>query len=218
MPKKKSVKKKSKFPAKKKTAPKKAKKETKVSENLIMQTLRGMKDILPEEQSYWEQVRRSSERLARDYGFSRIDLPLVEYNNLFVRGVGEGTDIVDKEMYTFLTRGNDKVALRPELTAGLCRAYIQHGMNVLPKPVKLFTCGPVYRYDRPQEGRYREHHQVNFDAFGELDPILDAQVIQIASRMVQNLGIKAVQIQVNSIGCPTCRKEYKEPTQYLKDH
>jgi len=117
---------------------------------------------------------------------------------------------VDKEMYIFTTKGGDKVALRPELTAGLGRAYIQHGMNVLSKPVKLFSTGPVYRYDRPQEGRYREHFQANFDAFGEQDPILDAQLIQLAHRVVTSLGIKNIQFQVNSIGCPKCRKEYQE--------
>lgn len=193
-----------------KKASKGSKKEVKKAEPLVMQTLRGMKDILPVDQSYWDQVRRCSEKLARDYGFSRIDTPIIEYSNLYVRSVGEGTDIVDKEMYNFVTRGNDKVALRPELTAGICRSYIQNGMCVMPKPIKLFSAGPVYRYDRPQEGRYREHHQINYDAFGELDPILDAQVIQIASRIVQSLGIKAVQIQVNSIGCATCRKEYRD--------
>lgn len=174
------------------------------------QALRGMKDILPEEQPYWEHARRVFDRLSRDYGFSRIDVPLVEMSDLYTRSIGDGTDIIDKEMYTFTTRGGDKVALRPEMTAGICRAYIQNGMGSLPKPIKLFSYGPVYRYDRPQEGRYREHYQVNFDAFGEIDPIIDAQMIQIASRAVQNLGIKAVQIQVNSIGCPTCRKEYRD--------
>lgn len=176
---------------------------------VAFQNLRGMKDILPEEQPYWDQVRKVSEKLAREYGFLRIDLPLVEQNDLYTRSIGEGTDIVDKEMYSFVTRGGDRVALRPEFTAGVCRAYIQNGMNILPKPVKLFSTGPVYRYDRPQEGRYREHYQVNYDALGEQDPILDAQVIQIASRIVQSLGIKSVQIQVNSIGCPACRKDYR---------
>ena len=184
--------------------------EEKSAEPVILQPPRGMKDILPEEQPYWDQVRKVSERLAREYGFVRIDMPLVEFSNLYVRSVGEGTDIVDKEMYNFITRGGDKVALRPELTAGLCRAYLQHGMGVLPKPVKLFSTGPVYRYDRPQEGRYREHYQINFDSFGEQDPVLDAQMIQVASRVIQCLGIKAIQIQVNSIGCKTCRKEYRE--------
>lgn len=186
-------------------------------EPIILQLLRGMRDILPADQPYWEQVRRVTERVARDYGFSRIDTPVVEYSNLFVRNIGAGTDIVEKEMYNFVTKGGDKVALRPEMTASVCRAYIQHGMNVLSKPVKLFSIGPMYRYDRPQEGRYREHFQANYDAFGEIDPILDAQVIQIAHRLVQNLGIKSVQIQVNSIGCPVCRKDYIELlTNYLE--
>lgn len=179
-------------------------------EPIVLQPPRGMRDILPEDQSYWDQVRRVTERLARDYGFSRIDVPVLEFANLFNRSIGEETDIVEKEMYSFTTRGGDKVALRPEFTAGIARSYIQHGMNILPKPVKLFSAGSVYRYDRPQEGRYREFHQVNYDAFGEMDPVLDAQVIQVAARVVQGLGIKSVQIQVNSIGCHSCRKEYKE--------
>lgn len=182
----------------------------KVDEPILLQPPRGMKDVLPEEQPFWEQIRKVSERLARDYGFLRIDVPMLEYANLFTRSIGEGTDIVEKEMYSFATRGGDKVALRPELTAGICRSYVQHGMNVLPKPVKLFSFGPVYRYERPQEGRYREHHQINFDAFGEQDPVLDAQVIQVACRVVQSLGIKFIQVQLNSIGCPECRKDYRE--------
>ncbi|MBU2028806.1 histidine--tRNA ligase, partial [Patescibacteria group bacterium] len=200
---------------KKKTIEKKSKKfktgeKPKEWEELLLQPPRGMKDILPQDQPYWDQVRRVSEKLARDYGFARIDLPILEYTNLFSRGIGEGTDVIEKEMYSFLTRGGDKVSLRPEMTAGICRAYIQHGMNMLSKPVKLFSTGPAYRYERPQEGRYREHYQVNYDAFGEQDAILDAQIIQVALRVVQNLGIKAIQIQVNSIGCPACRKEYRE--------
>lgn len=193
---------------KKNTSAKKTSKKAPV-EPLLLQTVRGMKDVLPEEQGYWDQVRRTSERLARDYGFSRIDIPLVEYANIFVRTIGEGTDIVDKEMYNFVTKGGDKVALRPEFTAGICRSYIQNGMSVLPKPVRLFSTGPVYRYDRPQEGRYREHYQTNFDAFGEKDPILDAQIIQVAHRLIQNIGIKNIQFQVNSIGCQVCRKDYR---------
>lgn len=191
---------------------KKVAKKTSVKEiePIMLQPPRGMRDLLPKDQPYWEQARRVTERLARDYGFSRIDTPLVEFSNLYTRAVGQGTDIVEKEMYSLTTKGGDKLALRPEMTAGICRAYIQNGMTVLSKPVKLFSTGPVYRYDRPQEGRYREHFQANYDAFGEQDPILDAQVIQIAQRVVQNLGIKSVQIQVNSIGCPVCRKSYRE--------
>lgn len=189
---------------------KKAKAQKKIEEPLVLRTLRGMKDILPQDQGYWEQVRRVTERLARDYGYLRMDTPIVEYANLFIHSIGEGTDIVEKEMYTFVTRGGDRVALRPELTAGNCRSYIQNGMQILAKPVKIFSTGPVYRYDRPQEGRYREHYQANFDAFGEQDPILDAQIIQMAGRIFQALGIKSFQMQVNSIGCPACRKDCKD--------
>ncbi|MBP7822650.1 MAG: ATP phosphoribosyltransferase regulatory subunit, partial [Candidatus Moranbacteria bacterium] len=140
---------------------------------LLMQTLRGMRDILPDEQPYWERARRILTKASEEYGFRRIDLPTVEYSHLYLRSIGAGTDIIDKEIYLFNTRGGDRVALRPEMTAGLCRAFIQHGMGVLPKPIRLFTMGPVFRYDRPQEGRYREHWQANFDIFGESDPILD---------------------------------------------
>ncbi|TAK95523.1 histidine--tRNA ligase [Patescibacteria group bacterium] len=177
-------------------------------EPLLLQTVRGMRDILPEDQPYWNQMRRVLNRSAQEYGFGRIDVPVLEYANLFNRSIGEGTDIIDKEMYSFVTRGGDKVALRPEFTAGIARAYIQHGMNVLPKPIRLFSMGTAYRYDRPQEGRYREFQQGNFDIFGEEDPILDAHLIQLASRVMNSLGIKNIEFQLNSIGCPQCRKEY----------
>lgn len=180
-----------------------------VEEEIMLQPPRGMRDLLPGDQPYWNQIRKVLQRMALEYGFQRIDLPILEYANLFTRSVGEGTDIVDKEMYTFTTKGGDKVALRPEFTAGIARAYIQHGMNVLSKPIKLFSMGQTYRYDRPQEGRYREFWQANFDAFGEQDPILDAQLIQTAYRVILGLGIKNVQFQVNSIGCPKCRKDYQ---------
>jgi len=183
-------------------------KKRKIVEPLLLQAPRGMKDILPGEQLYWNKIRTVLDRAYPKYGFQRIDTPLVEYANLFVRSIGEGTDVVDKEMYRFTTKGRDKVALRPEMTAGVARAYIQHGMNVLPKPIKLFCVGPVYRYDRPQEGRYREHWQANFDIFGEKDPVMDAQLIQLAYRVLGSLGIKNIQFQVNSIGCSDCRKNY----------
>ena len=181
-----------------------------MQEEMLLQALRGMRDILPDEQPYWERVRKVLTHASQEYGFQRIDLPTVEYAHLYLRTVGEGTDIVDKEIYLFNTRGGDRVALRPEMTAGLCRAYIEHGMGVLPKPIKLFSTGPVFRYDRPQEGRYREHWQANFDMFGESDPILDAQTIQLAHRVVQSLGLKNIEFQVNSIGTPESRKEYEK--------
>lgn len=177
---------------------------------LLLQPPRGMRDILPIDQPYWERVRKSLAGACQEYAFQRIDVPAVEYANLFLRSVGEGTDIIDKEIYSFTTRGGDKVALRPEFTAGTARAYIQHGMNVLSKPVRLFSIGPAYRYDRPQEGRYREFWQASFDVFGESDPILDAQVIQMAYRVVSQLGLKQIEFQVNSIGTPESRKEYEK--------
>lgn len=182
----------------------------KPEEPIMLQPPRGMRDILPGEQPYWNQVRRVLTRAAQEYGFQRVDTPLIEYANLFVRSVGKGTDIVEKEMYEFVTRGGDRVALRPEFTAQIARVYIQHGMNVLPKPIKIFSTGPVYRYDRPQEGRYREHFQANFDILGEQDPILDAQLIQLAQRVMSNLGIKNIEFQVNSIGCQECRPQYQK--------
>ncbi len=192
-----------------KNSAKKAKKITKVEEEIMLQPPRGMRDLLPGDQPYWAQLRKVVAKLGHEYGFQRIDPPAVEYSNLYTRSIGEGTDIIDKEMYTFTTKGGDKVALRPEFTAGICRAYIQHGMNVMPKPIKLFSIGPVYRYDRPQQGRYREHWQANFDIFGEQDAVLDAQMIQLAHRLVTGIGIKSLQFQINSIGCPKCRQDYQ---------
>ncbi len=190
--------------------PKKVFKPVQSEEELLLQSLRGMRDILPDEQPYWERVRRVLTHAQQEYGFQRIDLPMVEFAHLYLRTIGTGTDIVDKEMYVFNTRGGDKVALRPEMTAGLCRAYIQHGMTVLPKPVKLFSFGSLFRYDRPQEGRYREHTQANFDMLGEDDPILDAQALQLAFRVVRELGLKRIEFQVNSIGTPESRKDYEK--------
>lgn len=192
------------------TAAKKASVPSVSQEEMLLQALRGMRDILPDEQPYWERVRKALSHAAQEYGFQRIDTPLVEFTHLFTRSIGTETDIIEKEMYTFTTRGGDKVSLRPEFTAGIARAFIQHGMGVLPKPVKLFSVGPVYRYDRPQEGRYREFWQGNFDMFGESDPILDAQTIQLAYRVVQQLGLKNIEFQVNSIGVPESRREYEK--------
>lgn len=193
----------------KKSTVKRLVKKVPEKEPILLQPPRGMRDILPEDQPYWEHIRRTLSRLSYEYGFQRIDVPTVEYANLFNRTIGEGTDIVGKEIYSFTTRGGDKVALRPELTAGICRSYIQHGMNVLSKPIKLFSIGQIYRYERPQEGRYREHWQANFDIFGEDNPIMDAHLIQLAHRVVTSLGIKNIQFQINSIGCATCRKDYR---------
>ena len=213
MAKKKSMQKKvTKKTVSKKTVKKQAKKIVKLSgkveEPIILQPVRGMRDILPGEQPYWQQVRKVLENSAIEYGFSRIDTPVVEYENLFTRPIGEGSDVIDKELYSFKSRSRDNVALRPEFTTSIARAYIQHGMNILPKPVKLFSMGRAYRYEKPQEGNYREFRQGNFEIFGEDDPILDAQIIQMSASILKNLGIKNVQFHVNSIGTVESRKEY----------
>lgn len=201
-PKKKTSAKKVTKKAKAKTAPAKIKVSKKPPS-----LLRGFKDILPAEQKYWNLVRNKVKAIANDHGFDRIDLPILEETNLFIRSVGKETDITAKEMYTFEDRGGDLVSLRPEATASVARAYINHGMLNLPQPVKLFYIGPMFRYDRPQSGRYRQLHQFGFEALGDIHPVLDAQVIILTYKFFKEIGLE-VNIQINSIGCPECRKEY----------
>jgi len=178
--------------------------------NKRFQTVRGMRDILPAEQPYWQKLRKSVEKIAVDYNYQRIDLPILEAVELFERGTGKNTDIVDKEMYKFKTKGKEEVCLRPEGTPSAVRAYLQHGMRTWPKPVKLSYSGPMYRYDRPQEGRYREFFQFGFEAIGEQDAILDAQMIQMAMQIFRKLKIKNVSLYLNSIGCSECRPSYNK--------
>src|SRR3972149_1685681 len=136
---------------------------------------RGTTDILPQDQAAWGHVLRTAETIAQRYGDARIDTPIFEAPGLFARSVGQGTDIVDKEMYVFEDRGRNSLALRPEGTAGVCRAYLEPGMASWPQPVKLYYRGPQFRYDRPQAGRYRQFHQFGIEAVGEADAALDAE-------------------------------------------
>ncbi|MDP2586836.1 MAG: histidine--tRNA ligase [Candidatus Komeilibacteria bacterium] len=180
------------------------------------QLVKGMRDILPEEQRYWDFTRDLIDRVAKSYGFSRIDTPVLEFSDLFVRAVGTSTDIVEKEMYSFVDQGEDNLALRPEGTAAVGRAYIEHGMLNLPQPVKLYYFEPMFRRDRPQAGRYRQHYQFGFEVIGEPDAIIDAQLILIASKIYQAINLP-VNIQINSIGCPSCRPDFEnELKDYLK--
>jgi len=172
------------------------------------QLLRGFKDILPSEQKYWNLIREKAESLSLTYGFERIDLPILEETALFVRSVGKETDIVEKEIFTFTDRGGESICLRPEATASAVRAYINHGMLNLPQPVKLYYIGPMFRYDRPQSGRYRQFNQFGLEALGDFNPVLDAQIIIMCFNFFKELGIES-NVQINSIGCPGCRKEYK---------
>ncbi len=160
----------------------------------------------------------SAAQTSRAYGYDRIDVPVVEEEMLFRRTMGEHTDVVQKEMYTFETLGGDKVALRPEFTAGIVRAYIEHGMSNLPKPVKVWTDGPLFRYDRPQAGRYRQFHQVDWEMFGSSQPALDAELISLGYHILTGLGLDVI-VQVNSIGNRESRAEYISALkEYLKPH
>ena len=181
----------------------------------MYQAPRGTTDILPEDQPYWRFVEKAITEITRLYGYKRIDSPMFEETALFTRSVGEGTDIVDKEMYTFDDKGGKSMTLRPEGTASVCRAYVQHGMASLPQPVKLFYITPIFRYDRPQAGRYRQHHQFGCECFGEDDPAIDAEVIDMAWRFYKSLGMVNITLQLNSIGCKECRPAYLKA---LKDY
>ena len=169
---------------------------------------RGTSDILPQEQAYWRYVEQKAVNACQLYGYERIDIPAFEDADLFNRSVGEVTDIVEKEMYTFEDRGGNKITLIPEGTASICRAYLEHGLHNWPRPVKLYYITPVFRYERPQAGRYRQHHQFGYEAIGDDDPALDAEVIDMAWQFFQSLGLHHLSLSLNSIGCKTCRPGY----------
>jgi len=174
----------------------------------LYQVPRGTSDILPTEQLYWRFIEQKVVHVCQLYGYERIDTPVFEDTGLFTRGVGEGTDIVEKEMYTFEDRGGNKLTLLPEGTAPVCRAYLEHGLHNLPQPVKLYYFVSAFRYERPQAGRYRQHHQFGCEAIGESDPALDAEVIDMAWHFFQSLGLNRLTLLINSIGCKQCRPKY----------
>jgi histidyl-tRNA synthetase len=174
----------------------------------LYRAARGTTDILPADQPYWRYIEKAIADMTRLCGYQRIDTPIFEDTSLFSRSTGEYTDIVQKEMYTFDDRGGNSLTLKPEGTPPVCRAYIQHGMGSLPQPVKLYYISPIFRYDRPQAGRYRQHYQFGVEAIGDADPALDAEVIDMAWRLFQSLGLADISLQINSIGCKTCRPDY----------
>ena len=180
----------------------------------MISRLRGMRDILPEEYRYWELVTNKAENIIKYYGWLRTEIPVLENLALYERSTGKQTDIVSKEMYTFIDKDNERVALRPEATPGLVRSYVEHGMFSLPvQPVKLYFIGNLFRREKPQAGRYR---QFNLEMFGEESAVADAQVILIGYNLFKELQIEA-QVQINSIGCSLCRPEYvKKLAEYYK--
>ena len=181
----------------------------------MYQAPRGTQDVLPEDEKYWRYVENTASRLAEQFGYGQIRTPTFEETGLFVRGVGESTDIVSKEMYTFEDKGGDSLTLRPEATAPILRAYLEHGFASRPQPVKLYYLGSMFRYDRPQAGRYREFHQFDIEVLGEADATVDAEVILVAWRFFEALGLRDLTVQLNSIGDRNCRPAYLEA---LKAH
>lgn len=173
------------------------------------QNITGMPDILPRDRRVFGMVEDACFKVSSYYGYERIETPVLEYAEIFEKGTGEATDIVQKQMYSFKTEGDDFVTLRPEFTPGIVRAYTQHGMASWPHPVKISTFGPLFRHERPQSGRFREFRQFEIDAIGDLDPVIDAQIILIFYKIIQSVGIKNLNVQVNSTGCAKCKPVYK---------
>ncbi len=170
----------------------------------------GMHDTLSQDQRYFQKVYALSENIANFYGFQKIDTPILEDTNLYSKGTGLTTDIVQKQMYTLRTKGGDYLTLRPEFTPGIVRAYIEHGMKNLPQPVKLYSMGPVFRHERAQAGRYRQFHHFNLEVIGDGSPVIDAQIIHIFYNILFELKLKNLIVEINNIGDNQCRPYYKK--------
>lgn len=174
-----------------------------------VKALKGFKDILPDEVHIWQRIEGTARDIFHRFGFAEIRVPILEKTDLFVRSIGEVTDIVEKEMYTFTDRNGDSVTLRPEGTAPLLRAYIEHGLHVRQPVQRLYTIGPMFRHERPQKGRLRQFHQLSAEVLGSEHPRLDAEVMAMAWLLLQELGLR-ISLEINSLGCPQCRPSYKE--------
>jgi histidyl-tRNA synthetase len=183
------------------------------------QAPRGTQDVLPAAQAYWQAINDAIREVTRVYGYRRIDTPAFEQAALFEKGSGDTTDIVEKEMYVFEDRGGEHLALTPEATPAVCRAYLEHGMGSWPQPVRLYTTHAMFRYDRPQKGRYRQHTQFDCEAIGSADPLVDAEVIELLYRLYQRVGIRDLQLRLASIDDPEPRRAYVERLKaYYRPH
>ena len=176
----------------------------------MINIMKGTKDLLPQESYKWDKIESEIRAVARLFNLHKIATPTFEHTELFLRGVGDTTDIVNKEMYTFEDKGGRSVTLKPEGTAGVVRSYIENGLSQLPQPLKMYYLTPVFRYERPQAGRLREHHQFGVEIYGADSPQQDVEVMMIARALFNRLGITSPELHINSIGCPTCRKGYNE--------
>ena len=186
---------------------------------MSVKAVRGFSDILPSEIRRWRLLEERAREVLDGFGFSEMRIPILERMELFSRSIGEETDIVEKEMYTFADRNGDLITLRPEATASMARAYIEHKMYAFDPVAKLYFIGPMFRYERPQKGRYRQFHQIDVEVFGISQPMIDAEVMAILMHYLSTLGVNGCELQINSLGCPRCRLPYKEDLRtFLKDH
>jgi len=181
-----------------------------VSSEVKYRALKGMRDVLPPDIMVWQKVEQEAVRVFSAYGFREVRTPIAESSGLFARGIGEGTDIVEKEMYTFEDKGGRSISLRPEGTASVVRCYVENRLFNLPAPQKYYYAGPMFRYERPQSGRFRQFYQIGVEAFGSASPSLDAEVLSMLYRLLSRLGLSGLSVQVNSIGCEACRPAYKQ--------
>lgn len=175
-----------------------------------MQTIRGFRDILPEHISLWQKVEKEATGLFEAFGFKEIRIPIIEKTQLFARSIGEVTDIVEKEMYTFADRKGDKLTLRPEATASIVRSYVQHKMHATDPVRKFFMIGPMFRRERPQKGRYRQFYQIDAEVFGIESAYIDAQLIFLLNELFKRLGLTGLSAHINSLGCPDCRPSFQK--------
>ncbi len=182
---------------------------------MLTQAPRGTKDIFGAEMHEWHAIEGKMREICKTFGIEEIRTPIFEHTELFLRGVGETTDVVQKEMYTFMDKGDRSITLRPESTAGVARAYIEHGMHNNAQPIKLYYIAPTFRYEKAQKGRQRQFHQFGIEMFGSYSPALDAEVISVAAELIESLGIKNIELRINSLGCNKCREKYNK---LLKDY
>lgn len=185
---------------------------------MMIQLIRGFKDILPDEIELWQHIEQTAAELLDAFGYREIRVPIMEKTELFARSIGEDTDIVEKEMYTFADRKGDLLTLRPEATASVVRSYIQHKMYAGDPVAKFYLMGPMFRRERPQKGRYRQFYQIDVEAFGIAQPYVDIQMIHLLHTLFQRLGVADTQAHVNSLGCPDCRPGYRQALLAMLDN
>ena len=179
----------------------------------MIQLIRGFKDILPEETGLWQKIEKTAASLFESFGFCEIRLPVLEHTELFSRSIGKDTDIVEKEMYTFADRKGELITMRPEATASIVRAYIQHRLYAVDPVQKLYTIGPMFRRERPQKGRYRQFYQINAEVLGVDSPLVDAELIFMLTELFKRLSVSDASVHLNSLGCPKCRPSFTRAIQ-----